>query len=210
MILGHKLTVGEVGSLCESNELWKSLEKYLKAELNYDPADKYAKWTQEPNEENINRFWNQFETNDYNNNVFEIDCYFGSITVYRNTLRIWFSTIFYSYNFFQDVKATIQIINIGRVFAKYLGTDKVLYIPDGYIKTAIIENFACSNLTLNQAIKKGIEKFGEPPVGISKGRKNYFFVDYVDEEIGEIKEWHDEEDFWQWDEMERDYKQLKK
>jgi len=210
MILGHKLTISEIASLSDPNELWETLNKYLESELNYYPPNNYIRWTQEPTEENLSEFWNKIEVDGYYDKTLELDCYFGNITVYRNTIRIWFSTIFYSYKFFQDVKSTIQIINVGRIFATYLRTNKVLYIPDGYLKTAIIENYACSDLTLNEAIEKGIKEFGQPPQGISKGRKNYFFVDNLENEIGEIKEWNEEEEYWKWDDKEGVYVQIKK
>lgn len=36
-----------------------------------------------------------------------------------------------------------------------------------------------------------------------------FFVDNVDEEIGEIKEWTDESAYWQYDEETKEYEQTK-
>jgi len=99
---------------------------------------------------------------------------------------------------------------MGRLFAKYLNTDKVLYIPDGYIKTAIIEDFVTDGLSIEDVIRNGIQKFGEPPKCISKGRKNYFFVDDIEFDVGEIKEWEDEEDFWVWNEELGDSIQIKK
>jgi hypothetical protein len=152
----------------------------------------------------------KIEANGCEDETFELKCYFGNITVFRKTIRIWYSTIFYSYKFFHNIDSTIQIIKVGRIFANHLKTDKVLYLPDGYYKTAIIEDYATRNLTLEEAIDKGIQKFGKPPIGISKGRKNHFFVDYVEKEIGEIVEWEEEEDFWKWNEDEKEYIQINK
>ena len=206
MIMGHELNFDQIKNLNQDESLWKSLADFLKAELNYQPTDPYKKWTKEPIPKNLNEFWTEIETQGYSDTTFYIDCFFGNITIFRKTIKIWFSTIFHSYWFFKHSKDTIQIINIGRIFANHIGTDKILYIPDGYVKTAIIEDYSGS---LEDIISKGIREFGEPPKGISKGRKNYFFVDYIDQEIGEIKEWDEEEDFWKWDEEEKEYIQIK-
>lgn len=208
MIMGHNLTVEQIGQLIHNESLWNSLADYFKRELNYQPSNPYRKWTQLPTKQNLEKFWTHIERQGYYDKTFEIDCYFGNITVFRKTLRIWFSTIFYSYRFFEHVKDTIQIINTGRIFANHIRTNKVLYIPDGYLKTAIIEGYACKDLSLDKAINKGINDFGKPPIGTSKGRKNYFFVDNINEEIGEIKEWNEEEDFWIWSDKEKDYIQI--
>jgi hypothetical protein len=209
MIMGHELNSNQIQDLIQDDTLWNPLANYFKNEINYRPLNPYRKWTQEPTQENLNNFWQQIETQGYCDRTIEIDCYFGRITIFRKTLKVWFSTIFYSYSFFENVIDTMQIINVGRIFANYIGTNKVLYVPDGYRKTAIIADYACKDLTLDEAILKGINEFGRPPKGLSKGRKNYFFVDYVNEEIGEIKEWAKEEDFWIWDEDEKEYLQIK-
>lgn len=210
MIMGHELNVDQIQKLSHDEMLWNSLANYFKTELNYQPKDPYRKWTQEPTNENLNEFWTQIEEHGFYDKTFEIDCYFGNITVFRKTIKVWFSTIFYSYKFFEHVRDTIQIISAGRILANHIGTDKVLYIPDGYLKTAIIEDYACKDLTIDEAINKGIKDFGKPPNGISKGRKNYFFIDYINEEIGEIREWDKEEDFWIWNENANDYVQIVK
>ena len=210
MIMGHNLTVEQIGNLSRDEKLWNSLANYFKKELECEPSNPYRRWTQDPSQQNFEEFWTHIESQGYYDKTFEIDCYFGNITVFRKTLRVWFSTIFYSYRFFEHVRDTIQIITTGRIFANHIGTDQVLYIPDGYLKTAIIEGYARKDLSLDEAINKGIKDFGKPPEGISKGRKNYFFVDNINEEIGEIKEWSEEEDFWVWSEEEKDYIQINK
>ena len=168
MIMGHELKTEQIRDLIQNKALWSSLETIFKEELDYQPPNTYRKWTQEPSQENLYDFWTQIESNGYYDKTFEIDCYFGNITVYRHTIRIWFSTIFYDYCFFEHVKETIQIIKVGRIIANHLGTDKVLYIPDSYLKTSILEDYACSGLSLDESINKGIDEFGKPPEGISK------------------------------------------
>jgi hypothetical protein len=208
MIMEHSLSIKEIANLSEDENLWNSLDVYLKSALNYSPKNKYVRWTQEPSKDNLNEFWVSNEKDLDYNKFMEIDCYFGCITVYRKTVHIWFSTIFYSYKFFHNSEHTRQIMNLGRVFAKYFRTNKILYLPDGYRKTSIIEDYASREFSLDKAIEKGIKQFGEPPQGISKGRKNYFFIDYADQEIGDIKEWDEEEDFWRWNESKSEYEQI--
>jgi hypothetical protein len=209
MIIGHALSTKEVGEFVSNKKLWDSVAEYNKSRLNYEPDNPYIRWTMAPTKANLIQFWKESETGQDNIDI-EIDCYFGSVTFYRKTIEIWFSTIFYSYTFFHDSNHTLNIIQFGRIFAKYLNTEKVLYIPESYPGPAgLIEN-AWDGNTIDEIINKGIKQFGLPPKGISKGRKNYFFVDYINQEIGEIIDWESEEEFWVWNKGKITFDQIKK
>lgn len=196
MVVGHKMTPKEIINF-PNLSLWNQIDLFLEKELNYNPNEKYRKWSISPTEKMLQEYWKSW-INDEVYEEIEIDCYFGRINIYERTLTLKFYTIWWSYKFFNHAKDTKEIIKFGRLMAEYLGTKEILYIPDGYIKTSILEDSITNGLPLKNVIKKGIEKFGSPPSAISKGRKNYFFVDNVDEPIGEIKEWDEEENFWEW------------
>ena len=208
MVIGHKMTRDEIIEFPKSN-IWFEVEHFFKEKMDYSPEDKYVKWTLEPSQKKLESYW-QAWIDDTLQETIEIDTYFGKIRVYEKTMILSFYTVWWSYGFFEQSKNTKNIIEMGRLFAKYLNTNKVLYIPDGYIKTAIIEDFVTDGLSIEDVIRNGIQKFGVPPKGLSKGRKNYFFVDDIELDVGEIKEWEDEEDFWVWNEELGDSIQIKK
>ena len=64
MILGHNLSFDEIARLESSNELWDSLKLFLKEELKYEPVNYYIKWTKEPNQENLVKFWRKLKPMD--------------------------------------------------------------------------------------------------------------------------------------------------
>ena len=94
MIIGHSLSIQEIQKIDKNKELWNSIDEYLKAEINYSPSDKFVKWTLEPSQENLEEFWLKSRSGEDSNKLVEIDCYFGNITVFQYTIRIWFSNKF--------------------------------------------------------------------------------------------------------------------
>ena len=206
-ITGHKLKMKEIIEFPKALDAWSDLRSYL---IENDMVattrmDFKSTWKKAPDPEAIEKLWKEYETDTVSQSNW-IETYFGDINIYRGNLTIEIDGI-QKYANFRYNESTLKAINICRIIAKNLNEDKVIFCPDSAYPTSEIYDYASDGISPNEIIKKGIDKFGEIPKGISKGRKNYFFVDYVNEPIGELLDWDKEETFWRWNEKRGQYEQ---
>jgi hypothetical protein len=129
--------------------------------------------------------------------------------VFRHTIAL---THFpeHKYGNIQTPAIARQLFHLNRAVARALQTDKILYCPDSSFPTSILEEKAKLGMPLEALEAYGIAQFGTPPAGLSEGRKNFFFIDQIDEEMGEISEWEDWEGYWTYNEEKQDYEQVRK
>ena len=163
-------------------------------------------WKVNPTEKSIEQLWEETETDTVTQSNW-IQTYFGDINIYRNNLTIEIYSL-QKYGNFRYNEAAISAINICRIIAKKLHQNKVIFCPDSSYPTSDVYSYALNGLEPNEIIKRGVEKFGPIPKGISKGRKNYFFVDYINEPIGDLLDWDKEKTYWVWDDEFSKYKQV--
>jgi hypothetical protein len=102
-------------------------------------------------------------------------------------------------NLFHEAAAR-EILNVNRVIAQELGADEILYIPDGYFETAILENGPDEGKNTRQTIESGVALFGEPSPDINRGRANYFFVDDLTQSLESLQPYDDLPVHWVYDE----------
>lgn len=201
-IVRHKMTAKEILSLPERIDSWSEMKELKKD--NKHMLNKTAKWDckNEMTEEALLLLWKCLETNepqpkDLYGFDYSIECFIGWINVFRNTLVI---------NHFPEHKygnidlpeTANRIIKINRKIAREMGSEEIIYCPDSAYPTSIIEECAMEGKSLDEIKKLGIAKFGQPPKGINEGRKYMFFIDNLNEEIGEITERNEYEEYWKY------------
>lgn len=213
-IIKHNLTAKQAISLPAEIETWQEI-KELKKDDKY-MLSKQAKYDGREvlDEKYIVELWNCFEKEEpmpqnlygYSN---IIDCFLGWIKVYRNTVVI---TQFphHKYGNMHYPSVAKKIIEINRIIAKKLKSNEIVYCPDSAFPTSIIEEYAREGKTIEEIKTFAIERFGEPPKGIDEGRKYMFFIDNINEEIGEITELDDWEEYWKYNYETRDYELVRK
>lgn len=208
-ITGHKMKMKEIIEFPHILDSWIDLRTYLieNNEVASTRLNFKSTWKVKPTIKSLERLWKEHETDSVTQSNW-IETYFGDINIYRENITIEIDSI-QKYGNFRYTEAALSAIKICRIIAKNLKEEQVIFCPDSAYPTSEIYNFALDGLSPDKIIKKGIEKFGPIPKGISKGRKNYFFVDYVNQPIGEIIDWDEEESFWVWDKK-KGYIQIEK
>ena len=146
--------------------------------------------------------WRCLETNEPHSGDligldYTIDCFIGSINVYRNTLVINHFPE-HKYGNINIPEPAMRIIKINRMVAKEIGSDEIIYCPDSAYPTSIIEEYAIEGKSFDEIKRLGIAKFGQPPKGINEGRKYMFFIDNISDDIGEINERNEYEEYWKY------------
>jgi len=128
----------------------------------------------------------------------EIDCFIGSIDVWRNTLVICHFPEHKYANLQYPDKARV-IFESNRCIARALGEDKILYFPDSAFPTSILYDKAHKGLTIEELIEIGIQEFGQPPKTLSEGAQFMFFIDQFQDLDGELSEWNfSEQKYWKY------------
>jgi hypothetical protein len=219
-IVSHRLTAKDAISLPETIDSWveiqslKSAQSSIASSSNLQARQK-AEWRNvDPiNEFSLSAIWQILDGSTPNTEKHyscdtSIECFIGTIKVYKNTIAIIHSPE-HKYGNIRHPETAIRMIKINRKIAEQFGSKEVLYCPDGYYPTEILSEYAMTGKSLKEIFELGIQKFGEPPNGIEEGRKNMFFIDKIDEEIGEISEWDDDSDYWKYNEQTREYVQRK-
>jgi hypothetical protein len=213
-IIKHNLTPKQVINLPKEIDTWQEIkrikkkDKYMLSKLaKYDGKELIT-------EKSIVELWDCFEKEepmppnlyDYSN---IIDCFIGWVKVYRKTVVInQFPEHKYGNMHYPNVAK--KVIEINRIIAKKLGSDEIVYCPDSAFPTAIIEEYAREGKSIEEIKMFAIGRFGEPPKGIDEGRKYMFFIDNINEEIGEIAELDDWEEYWKYNNETRDYELVRK
>lgn len=201
-IVRHKMTAKEILFLPKRIDSWSEMKELKKD--NKQMLNKPAKWNckNEMTEKALLLLWKSLETNDSQPKElygfdYSIECFIGWINVFRNTLVI---------NHFPEHKyrnidlpeTANRIIKINRKIAREMGGEEIIYCPDSSYPTSIIEEYAMEGKSLDEIKKLGITEFGQPPKGINEGRKYMFFIDNLNEEIGEITERNEYEEYWKY------------
>ena len=208
-ITGHKLKMKEIIEFPLILDSWTDLRTYLieNNEVGTTRLDFKSTWKVEPTKSSLERLWKEHESDSVTQSNW-IETYFGDINIYRDNLTIELDSI-QKYKNLSSNETAIRIINICRLIENNLGQKQVIFCPDSAYPTSEIYDYALDGLSPDEIIRKGIKRFGPIPKGISKGRKNFFFVDYINNPIGKLKDWDEEETLWVWNEIESRYEKKK-
>lgn len=201
-IVRHKMTPKEVLLFPNRIDSWSEMKELKKG--NDHMLKKTARWDclNEMTEETILSLWRCLEKNepppkDLYGYDYSIECFIGWIKVFRNTIIINHFPE-HKYGNIDMPEPANRIIKINRMIAKEMGSHEIIYCPDSSYPTSIIEEFAMEGKCFEEIKKLGIAKFGQPPKGINEGRKYMFFIDNLNEEIGEITERNEYEEYWKY------------
>ena len=211
-IVRHEMNAEELLTLPQMIDSWNDV-KELKNDKNQSNIKASWDCKSPPTEKALIEIWNCDEKNigrhrhldEYNN---WIDCFIGDIHIYRKTLIISHFPE-HKYGNIQHPEIAKKIIGVNRKVAQYLGGEEIIYFADSYYPTAIIQEYVTEGKSFTEIKNLAINEFGNPPKGIEKGRKYMFFIDNINEEIGEISEWDDYEGYWKYNESIGEY-ELKK
>ncbi len=100
-----------------------------------------------------------------------------------------------------------SLILVNRLIARQFGQKRILYYPDGF-PPAKIEDFVWAGDSFSTIEQKAVERFGPPPKGIEAGRRNMFFIDHIDDEIGELPHCDLGEGYWQYNPQTTTYERI--
>ena len=184
-IIAHRLSKQDLLDLPAMLDQWSPI----------DATKNPAKWRcdYEMTPDTLEAIWQDWETNAAPpsiNEVFDnvIDCSFGSIDVWRNTIVVCSDR--HRYDFLCDPVSAAKILHANRIIARHLNAAVILYTTDSSYPTSVIIDKAQLGMTVNELIAFGIEQFGTPPKQVAEGVKYMFFIDEITTEIGELKEWN--------------------
>lgn len=181
------------------------IDSWLNVKLHYEsfeynsPSKEKAKWSsvygdRDVTKEEIQTEWHIAQKNhtELTNEEIasiqsrnSIDCDYGLIDVYPNTLLL---SMYVSYRVLANAYTAKHFLTLNRLIAENLNQTEVLYFPDNGYKTSAIWEEVYSCKSYSQVKHYAFNEFGITPRDIENGRKNMFFIDYMDEEIN-LTEW---------------------
>lgn len=172
-------------------------------------ADKVAAWDGKSDltEELVERLWRQYEigNEDYATVGYDVvmQTAIGGVTVYRKTILIIHRPEHKYANIFV-LETALKILNSNREIARAVGSDRVLYISDGY-PPALLEDLAIAGRDVGEIISQGILDYGPLPPDVNMGRSNYFFVDDLTESLDDLQPFELLPLYWIYDKESQDY-----
>ena len=184
-IIGHKLTslkALEVPRLIdESKEIFNIVSRD-KEGIN----KRKSKW-QGPfqmTEKNIYLIWEKlrnFEGTPIEgyNYYSDLNTYFADIAIYENTITVSPNPE-HKYGNLIIPDACEYIIKLNREIARLFNSSHIVYCAVGYLSTGILDEKAREGWSIENIIKFGIDKFGNPPKEFNEAVHNYFFIDSFD------------------------------
>lgn len=109
----------------------------------------------------------------------ELDCYFGDLSIYENTIT---ATPFpeHKYGNLRNPVTSKYVFNLNRALAKFFNTNIIVYCCDSYYHPSILEEKSRMGWTIESIIKFGNDKFGIPPKEINEAIENLYFIDEFD------------------------------
>jgi len=147
--------------------------------------------------------WKAIEANEDVEPI-EVNWALGTIYVCRHCF-VFSHNHYHKYRNLFHLEVGKEILNVNRAIASELSTSEILYIPDGYFETAILENGPDEGKNTRQTIDHGIELFGNPPPDINRGRANYFFVDDLKQSLEGLQPFENLPKYWVYDQQHKEY-----
>ena len=77
-------------------------------------------------------------------------------------------------------------MNLMRMIAKRIGSDRIIYCPDSTCSTSILEEKSNQGWTLDEIEDYGKSTFGSIPEDLTKAVYNYFFVDNLNIDLDDF------------------------
>ncbi len=219
-IIAHNLNTKEILELPKRIDSWEEIKNIRQTGLKKEWTDEYvseyysnfksARWNceYEMNEKILELIWKDCDlgTNYSDGKIFDntIDSYFAIIKVYEKTLLIE-QMPWHKYGNLRNSDFAEAILKINRFIAKKLNQNKVLYCVDSGYPTQAINELALQGKIIGDLIKFSELEFGKPPKPIQEGMKFTYFIDNLDEEIEQLKDWEYEEMYWKYDSLSKKY-----
>ena len=210
-IIGHTLTKKEIVSLPNEVNKWQDVNRFFSS---YDErALEPAKWDGIINEEQLELIWQNFETTEINKEILnkmenfdtQIDCNFGTLSIYRRTILI--SHWNHKYSNLRNLETAKNILKLNRMIAKHFNQNEIIYCTDSGYPTQSIEDKALSGLEFEDLKRFGISEFGIPPKDLNEGRKYMYFIDDFNEDLNKLTSWDGEKNpYWYYDTAINGYK----
>lgn len=214
-IFENKLSKKDLTNLPSIINSWSSIKKVRQSHYSQFP-DSLKRQTK------IDAFWDSdieiteiileeiFSSWKTNNSTYQhslknrIDCFLGFVRVYENAIIIEYMPE-HKYANLHDKDISEQILSLNRAIAKKLNSDKILYCPDSSFPTAQIYYKIQQGMTVDDAIEFGTQTFQKPPEQICEGMKFMFFIDDLEKNIDNLKDWDWRDLMWQYNEMTKQY-----
>lgn len=181
-IIGHTLSKQEIVDLPEKINTWHDVSDFFST-YSANPQKSPSKWDGIINEEQIELIWRYFEAEEVDKELLtkmenfdsQIDCDFGSLSIYRQTVLI--SHWNHKYHNLGNPETARNILTLNRMIASHFNQSEIIYCADSGYPTQSIEHMARSGLKIEDLKRFGMNRFGISPKDISEGRKYMFFID---------------------------------
>jgi len=178
-IVRHQYSAQEIVNLPERINSWIDIHEYHK-EFNNDKSEEInAKWDAgifEVTETLIKKEWEARESDCVPEAFPRIWCSFADFKVNRHTINICPSWM-HKYGNLYDFFTREYVMNLMRMIANKIGSNRIIFCPDSGSSTYILEEKSCQGWTLEEIERYGIETFGKTPDDLTKAVYNYFFID---------------------------------
>jgi hypothetical protein len=175
IVIAHKLTSKEIIEfpylVNRSKELKDVYMEEIQSKIDYNGSielilsnlDKEYNWENYTESDLLNSWENNENPELVDENGYmahSLDTYFGLLYFNRQTVEILYlpEHKYANLNYMSNRKF---IFNFSRAFAKFLGSEKIVYFSDTFL-TEIVENWALEGLTIESIIDLAIAKFGAP------------------------------------------------
>lgn len=209
-IIGHAMSKKEIVNLPYEVNQWHAVNEFFTTYSNR-PIEK-AKWNGIINEDQLELIWQYYEERHNTKEILakmqnfdtSIDCCFGSLSIYRQTILIEHWNHKYSNLMVPEIAKNILTLN--RIIAKCFNQNEIIYCVDSGYPTQSIFHKALSGSHFTELKKYGIDKFGNPPKDIDDGRKFMFFIDDFTKDLNQLTYWGDENPYWLYDIKTNEYK----
>jgi len=209
-IIRHTMSNKEILDLPEQVNDWNNVNEFFASYSNI--SIEKAKWDGIINEEQLELIWKYYETaeihkeslNKLENLDSDIDCCFGTLSIFRRTILI--SHWNHKYSNLKTPETAKNILTLNRMITKHFNQNEIIYCPDSGYPTESIKDQAISGLEFEKLKRFGISEFGTPPKNLNDGRKYMFFIDNLTEDLNKLTPWDGENPYWYYDNQNRGYK----
>lgn len=187
-IVRHRYSPQEIVNLPERINSWTEIHEYRKKFLNDNREKIDAKWEAgifEVTEDLITKAWGAWETNDVVEAYPRIHSSFASFNINRHTINLCPSWT-HKYGNLYDFFTRAYVMNLMRMIAKRIGSDRIIYCPDSTCSTSILEEKSNQGWTLDEIEDYGKSTFGSIPEDLTKAVYNYFFVDNLNIDLDDF------------------------
>jgi len=178
-IVRHNYSVKEIVNLPERINSWTDIHEYHK-KFNDDKREEInAIWDAgifEVTEKLIKKEWEAWKSDGIVETFPRICCSFANFKVNRHTINICPSWM-HKYGNLYDFFTREYVMNLMRMIAHKIDSNRIIYCPDSACSTSILEEKSRQGCTLEEIEEYGISTFGRIPLDLTNAVYNYFYID---------------------------------